>query len=150
MKKKRVLIIGGTGRIGPGFLEEYLKKYKKDYDVILGIHKKADKRFKNVKVNILNLNSLKKAMNGIDVVINLAANAKPSAKFQEILNPNIVGAYNVFQAAKESKVKRVIFASSVHAVKGYPKGYKVKNSDIPKPIDIYGASKAFGCHLGIA
>ena len=145
MKKRlKVLLLGGTGRIGPGFLEEYLEHYKNHYEIILGIHKKADRRFKNTKVNIFEISSLKKAMKGIGVVVHLAANANAKAKFDELLKPNIIGTYNVFQAAKEAKVKRIIFASSIHAVEGYPHTHEVTNKETPRPIDLYGASKAFG------
>jgi len=83
-------------------------------------------------------------MKDIDVVINLAANSNPSASFEEVLVPNIVGAYKVFEAAKQAKVKRVIFASSIHAVKGYSDKHEITSRDAPKPVDFYGASKAFG------
>lgn len=145
-KRKKVLLLGATGRIGTGFQEEYLKKYKRYYDLILGVHRKKsrDKNFKMVKFDLANINSLKKAMKGVDVVINLAANPSPSAKFEEILQPNIVGAYNVFEAARQSKCSRVIFASSIHAVKGYSPKHKIGPEDGPKPINFYGASKALG------
>jgi len=141
---KKVLLLGATGRIGPGFLEEYKKNYSKYYEVVLGVHKKKVNGFGTIKVNLGNVKSLKKAMKGVDVVVNLAANSNQNAKFEELLEPNIIGTYNVFEAAKETKVKRVIFASSIHAVKGYPKGYKIKSKDAPMPSDLYGASKAFG------
>ena len=150
MKKKKVLLLRATGRIGPSFLEEYSKNYNKDYDLILGIHKKANKNFKTIKADLTNTNKLKQAMKGIDVVVNLAANSNVKASFEEVLLPNIVGAYNVFEAARQAKVKRVIIASSVHAVKGYPHTHKVKSGDMPKPLNFYGASKAFGeslCYL---
>ena len=143
-KRLKVLLLGATGRIGPGLLEEYSKNYRKYYDIIIGSRKKLKIDFKIVKIDLGNVNILKKAMKGIDVVVNLAANSNQNASFSELLEPNIIGAYNVFQAAKDSKVKRVVFASSVHAIKGYPHGYKVGHNDTPKPLDFYGASKAYG------
>ena len=83
-------------------------------------------------------------MKGVDVVINLAANPNAEAKFSDLEKPNIIGAYNVFEAARQSKCQRVIFASSVHTIKGYPHGHKVLHGDIPQPLDFYGATKAFG------
>lgn len=143
--KKRVLLLGATGRIGPGLIEEYLKKYKSYYEIIIGIHKKGKTYgLKTVRVDLTNVKKLKSAMKNIEVVVNLAANSNPSATFEEVLMPNIIGAYNVFEAARLAKVKRVIFASSVHAVKGYAHGHKVKSQDSPKPLNFYGASKAFG------
>lgn len=157
MPRKKVLFLGATGKIGSDLLDEYKKHYKKYYDVIIGIHKhkklkKSDKLigFKTVKIDILNLKTLKKAMNGIDVVVNLAAISDAKAKFEDLLKPNIIGCYNVFEAARKAKCKKVIFASSVHAVKGYPLSYQVKPNNPTKPITLYGATKIFGeslCHI---
>ena len=147
MVKKKVLLLGGTGRIGPGLIEEYLNKYKSYYDLILGVHNKKnlDKKIKSVKVNLSDIKSLKRAMRGIKVVVNLAANSNVDAKFEDLVKPNLIGAYNVFEAAKQTKkVERVVFASSVHAVNAYPHSHKVLSKDKPMPLNFYGASKAFG------
>lgn len=146
MVKKKVLLLGAAGRIGIGFREEYLKNYKKSYELVLGVHNKKfkSKEFKVRYFSLENIESLKKAMKDIDVVINLAANPDPSAEFKDLVKPNLIGAYNVFEAAKQSNCSRVIFASSIHAVEGYGHGYEVKNVDVSKPVDLYGASKVFG------
>src|SRR3989338_6708068 len=142
---KNVLFIGATGRMGPGLIEEYKKKYKKFYNLVVGYHnKKPDYNLELRKIDISNIEVLKKAMEGIDVVINFAANSNQDVDFKEIYEPNIIGAYNVFESARISGVKRVIFSSSVHAIKGYPLEYEVNHQDIPKPINFYGASKVFG------
>ena len=145
MKKKKVLFLGATGRVGPGILEEYEKNYKQHYDLIIGSRRKIKiNGYKTVKIDFSKISSLKRAMKNIDIVLNLAAESNPLATFQEILNPNIVGAYNVFEAAKQAKVQRVIYASSVHAIRGYPLGKKIKENHSPKPSGFYGASKVFG------
>ncbi len=145
IKMKTVLFLGFSGRVGPSLIEEYLKNYKNSYNLILGYHKKKPKcDLESRKINLSDLDVLKKAMEGIDVVINFAANSNPDSEFSEILEPNIIGAYNVFEAARQMKVKRVIFASSVHSIKGYPLGYEVKHDDITKPLNFYGVSKVFG------
>jgi len=46
--------------------------------------------------------------------------------------------YNIFFAAKKSNVKRVIYASSIHAISGYPKDTQVKTIDPVNPGDLYG------------
>ena len=46
--------------------------------------------------------------------------------------------YNIFLAAKKSGVKRVIYASSIHAVSGYSKEIQVKTTDPVNPGDLYG------------
>tara|TARA_Y100000310_G_C20546016_1_gene745599 strand:+ start:95 stop:865 length:771 start_codon:yes stop_codon:yes gene_type:complete len=146
--KKKVLFLGASGRIGPGIIEEYLEKYLSDYELIIGVHSKKGKDYglKTRKVDVSNLNSLVKAMKGIDVVINLAANSNRAgdAKFDELLKPNIIGAYNVFEAARKAKCERVIFASSIHSVQGYERNHKVLAGEAPRPDNLYGATKAFG------
>lgn len=148
MVKQKVLLLGANGRVGRGFIEEYLKNkdYQRRYDLILGIRNKKVRieNFKTRNFSLDKLESLKKAMKGISVVVNLAANADANADFKDLLKPNLIGAHNVFEAAVKSKCKRVVFASSIHAVAGYGHGHKVKNTEIDKPTDVYGATKAFG------
>jgi len=153
MNKKKVILLGAAGRIGEGFKEEYLenKEYQNAYELILGVHNKRfkDKDFKVRSFSLSDYKSVKKALSDIDIVINMAANPDPNAKFEDLVKPNLIGAYNVFEAARTSKCSRVIFASSVHAIEGYSKSYKVGGDDTPKPEDLYGATKAFGealCH----
>jgi len=152
MAKKKVLLMGASGNVGSGFVEEYMEKYKGSYDLILGVHKKGKSPggLKTRKVDLTNISILRKAMSGISCVINLAANPKPLAEFKDLVQPNLIGAYNVFEAARLSKVKRVIFASSVHAVRGYAEGSKVGEGDAPRPLNFYGATKVFAealCHV---
>lgn len=145
--KKKVLLLGGTGRIGPGIVEEYLNNYKSFYDLVIGYHSKKPKYkgLKFAKVDLSRINILKRAMKGVYAVVNLAANSDPNEKdFDKILKPNIIGAYNVFEAARSAKVKRVVFASSVHAIKGYPHGRIISFKNNPLPLNLYGASKVFG------
>ncbi len=145
MKRKKVLLLGATGRIGPSLVEEYLKEHQSDYEIIIGIHKKGEHYgLKTRKFHLKSIPCLKRAMKGMDVVVNLAAQSNPDASFEEILHPNIIGAQNVFEAAVQAKIKRVIFASSVHAIRGYKIGEKVRHNHIPKPTGFYGASKVWG------
>lgn len=143
-EKKRVLFLGATGRIGPGLLEKHSRDYGSRCDVIVGIHRRKLDGFKSVKADVSDVEKLRAAMKKIDVVVNLAAESNPEASFDEILKPNLMGAYNVLEAARRAGVERVIFASSVHAVRGYPADHKVKNTDAPNPKNVYGASKVFG------
>ena len=143
--KKKVLILGSTGRVGDSFIEEYLKNYRDKYELIIGYHRKKPRDdLKKRKYHLKSCASLRKVFKGVDVVIHLAANSNEKADFRDTIEPNILGAYNVFEAARDAKVERVIFASSVHAIRGYPVDYEVKQEDIPKPSGFYGASKIFG------
>jgi len=145
--KKRVLFIGPTGRIGKNFVNDYWNHgYNIDYELVLGVRnlrKFKEKRFKVVHADLSKPETLKKAMEGIDTVLNLAANADQNAEFKDLIEPNIIGIYNLFEAAVKSKIKRVITMSSIHAVKGYHEEKLIAEIDAPRPDNFYGATKAF-------
>ena len=61
---------------------------------------------------------------------------------------NIVGCYNLFEAARRKGVKRVVFASSNHAVGFYPRHRRIGTDVTVRPDSRYGVSKAFGEALG--
>ncbi len=81
----------------------------------------------------------------MDTVIHLAADRHGSADFYgSLLDNNIKGAYNIFQAAKDRGCRRVVFASSVQAVSGYPADAPIGPDAPVWPRNMYGASKCFG------
>ena len=70
------------------------------------------------------------------------------APFETILGPNIIGAYNVWEAAYRHKLRRVVYASSIHAVGMYPKNQAI-GTDVPhRPDTFYGLAKCFAEDLG--
>ncbi len=67
----------------------------------------------------------------------------------EIIHPaNIVGCYNLFEAARLEGVKRVVFASSNHAIGFYERRRRIGTDHRVRPDGYYGVSKAFGEALG--
>ena len=80
----------------------------------------------------------------ISAVVHFGGMAK-EAGWQTVLEANIMGAYNVFEAARKAGVSRVIFASSYHVQGMYPTGEVPIALDQPyRPDSLYGVSKAFG------
>ena len=73
----------------------------------------------------------------IDTVIYLAGLASPNTPFEHLLPSNIVGTYNVFQSESENKVKRIIYASSVQTIEGYPLDIQVSEKMPTRPKKIY-------------
>ena len=61
-----------------------------------------------------------------------------------ILQANIVGVYNLYEAARTQGVKRVVFASSNHVMGFYRQNEVVDALSPPRPDGLYGLSKAFG------
>ncbi len=97
-----------------------------------------------VEVDLGDLDRLKAACAGIDTVLHLAATGAPQARWAEVLPNNVVGTYNLFAAAKSAGCRRVVFASSIHAVSGHPPDAQVGADDPVNPGDLYGVSKCFG------
>ena len=80
----------------------------------------------------------------ISAVVHLGGMSK-EAGWQTVLEANIMGAYNVFEAARKAGVGRIIFASSYHVQGMYPTGeVPIELSDPFRPDSLYGVSKAFG------
>lgn len=85
------------------------------------------------------------AARGAHTILHLAADPSPSADFYaSLLDRNIKATYNVLHAARDNGVRRVVFASSVNAILGYPAHLQVRAEDVAWPGNVYGASKAWG------
>lgn len=144
--RRRVLVTGAAGRIGSYFAEHAHQKYDLRLMVRPG-DEDVDKirPFGEVVVGELaDLDALKGFCAGVDTVVHMAADPSPSATWDDVLPANIIGSYHVFAAAKSAACRRVIYASSIHAVSGYPTDVQVKTSEPVNPGDIYGVSKCFG------
>lgn len=147
--KQKVLITGAAGTIG----QLLTKRLKDRYDLVL-TDKKAPKEtfdFPFQKSDIAQYNlveSLFQTFSDIHTVIHLAADIRISAPWESLLPNNIVGTYNVFEAARIAGCKRIIFASSINAVDGYPSDVQVHTNTSVAPANLYGASKVWGEAIG--
>jgi len=84
---------------------------------------------------------------GVDGIIHLGGVS--IEKPWEMIHPaNIVGCYNLFEAARKHRVKRIVFASSNHAVGFYRRNRRIGTDVTVRPDSRYGVSKAFGEALG--
>lgn len=92
----------------------------------------------------------REAFAGADAVVHLAAETNPDATWETLLPANIEGPYQAAQAAMACGVRRLVLASSLHAVSGYPEGRQRRDTDPPRPASLYGATKAWAEALGAA
>ncbi|MEN6370394.1 MAG: NAD(P)-dependent oxidoreductase [Armatimonadota bacterium] len=147
MSRKKVLITGAAGYIGT-----FLRKAWKDrYDLVLLDRKEINEPGDAEVIigDIRDVDAVRNACKDVHTVAHLAAIADYRADFcKEVLPMNIIGTHNVFQAASEAGVKRIIFASSIHAVGAYPADVQVKWDMPVRPCCEYGASKCYGEALG--
>src|SRR5579872_1049685 len=86
-----------------------------------------------------------------DAVFHLAADPKPIGTWESIARLNIDLALNVFRAAEEARVRRLVFASSNWVLGGYRFRNEKLTADLsPRPVNPYGASKLFMERYGLA
>ena len=112
--------------------------------------------------DLSDLEAVGRAVEGMEVVVQMAADPRPEASWEQILQSNMIGAYNVFEACQRAGVKRIVYASSVMASWGYQfdEPYSaikacrfedvpeeipmVGHTDSPRPTEPYSASKVWG------
>ena len=102
-----------------------------------------------IEANLADLDACQHVCQGMDTVIHLAADPSPAADFYEsLLDNNIKAAYNIFRAAKDQGCKRVIFASSIQTIEGYPLDTQARPEMPMKPMNMYAACKGFSELMG--
>lgn len=80
---------------------------------------------------------------GCDGILHLGG-ISVEAPFEPILQANIIGLYNLYEAARRHGQPRIIFASSNHTIGFYPQGQRLNNDSPYRPDSLYGVSKIFG------
>lgn len=80
---------------------------------------------------------------GCDAIVHMGG-MSVEGPFEPILQSNIIGAYNLYESARQHGVKRVVFASSNHVTGFYGQGQTINADHPPRPDGLYGLSKAFG------
>ena len=83
---------------------------------------------------------------GVDAVVHLGG-VSTEQPWAPILQANIIGVYNLYEAARKQGVKRVVFASSNHVTGFYRQDRVIDAHDPVRPDGLYGVSKAFGENL---
>jgi len=84
-----------------------------------------------------------RAVAGVDGIVHLGG-VSTEAAFDPILKGNILGLYNLYEAARAHGKPRILFASSNHTIGYYRQDERI-NADAPvRPDTLYGVSKCFG------
>jgi len=144
---KRVLLTGAAGDVG-GRLRKLLKPIYPELrlsDIKQPADLRADEPF--VAADLARMDEVEKAVDGIQGIIHLGG-FSVEGPWETILQSNIIGCHNLFEAARRKGVERVVFASSNHAVGFYPRRAKIGVDVTVRPDSRYGVSKAFGEALG--
>jgi uronate dehydrogenase len=143
---KTVLITGAAGDVGTHLRRELAGKYRLRLSDLRPLAKK-DKAEQFMQADIANMAHAKRITKGVDAIVHLGGYSV-EGPWEPIHQANIVGCYNVFEAARQNGVKRILFATSNHAVGFYRRDRTIDHRVYPRPDGRYGVSKAFGEMLG--
>lgn len=144
MSTLNVLLTGAAGNIGQGLLGPFQENYQLRTCDQRPVPGDPDA----IVADLQDLEAMRRACAGIDVVVHLAANPSTKATIEQLVPPNIFGLCNLYRAAQEAGVRRVVFASTCNVDTAYPRDCTVRVADPYRPGNIYGASKVFGEAVG--
>jgi uronate dehydrogenase len=143
----KILITGAAGDVGSR-LTALLKGVYREVRLSDRVAPKSlDPKTPFVRADLANMKEVEAAVAGIEGIVHLGGQSI-EAPWETILAANIVGAYNLFEAARHAGVERIVFATSNHAVGFYPRDTKIGTGVLTRPDTRYGLSKAFGEALG--
>lgn len=142
---KTVLITGAAGDVGTHLRRELAGKYPFRLSDKRALKPVKGEKF--IKADIARMADALKITKGVDAVVHLGGYSV-EGPWEAIHKANIVGCYNVFEAARKNGVKRIVFATSNHAVGFYRRDQTIDHRVYPKPDGRYGVSKVFGEMLG--
>jgi len=142
---KSVLITGATGDVGTHLSRELAGKYKLRLSDKRPLKPPKGQTF--VRADITKMADALRITKGVDAIVHLGGYSV-EGPWPAILQANIIGCYNVFEAARRNGVKRILFPTSNHAVGFYRRDQTIDHRVYPKPDSRYGVSKVFGEALG--
>lgn len=139
---KTVLITGAAGGVARFLRRELRDTYRLILSDLREITELAPhETFRPADLG--DLDSVRGLMPGVDAIVHLGGQSV-EGPWSDVLDRNIVGAYNLFEAARLEGVKRVVFASTCHTVGFYRLDETIEPDAYFKPDTRYGVSKVFG------
>ncbi|OGL04065.1 MAG: hypothetical protein A3E31_02980 [Candidatus Rokubacteria bacterium RIFCSPHIGHO2_12_FULL_73_22] len=155
----RVLVTGMSGLIGGALRRRLEGRY-----ALSALNRRPVPGVPTRQADIADLDAIQPAFAGVDAVVHLAA-AVGEPPWDEVLHHNVVGTYNVFEAARRAGVRRVVYASSGATVSGHERDHpyaalvagryaevaewpRLTHEAPPRPAGLYGCSKLWGEALG--
>lgn len=155
----KVLITGMSGLIGRA-LRRRLEEAG-GYE-LSALNRRAVEGVPCTRADVADFDAIRPAFDGVETVVHLAAIASGAAPWDAVLNQNVIGTYNVFEAARQAGCRRVVFASSGATISNWereepyrslvqgdydelPQHWEMIDHRTPvRPSGLYGCSKVWG------
>lgn len=147
-KFSKIVLTGAAGRLG-SYLREPLSKLCKEL-VSTDIKEQPGTLYAGetyVQADLADFDAMNAVIEGAEMVVHMGAFVD-EGPFEQLLGPNFVGSYNVWEAASRHGVRRVVYGSSIHAVGMYPKNEFIDTEVAHRPDTFYGLAKCFTEDLG--
>lgn len=158
--RPRVLVTGLSGLIGSAVRRALGERW-----TLSGLNRRPVPGVPCHQADIADLEAIAPAFAGVDAVVHLAAVTDLEAAWADVLRTNIIGTYNVFEAARRAGARRVVYASSGAVVSGWEREApfaalaagryaevatwpRLTHETPPRPAGLYGCSKIWGEALG--
>jgi nucleoside-diphosphate-sugar epimerase len=157
MANRKILVTGMSGLIGGAVKTCFENKYD-----LTALNRRDVPGIKTCRADLADFDDMSAAFEGQDLVIHLAAKSGENFTWEEFNSTNIEGTRNVFEAARQAGVKRVISASSGATVAGWelvepyaaivegryaevPSEWQVITHEMPtRPRGVYASTKVWG------
>lgn len=154
---KRILVTGMSGLIGGAVRKQLEGRYQ-----LTALNRSQVPGVPTFQADIAEFEAIRPAFEDQHTVVHLAASARGRDPWERVRDPNLIGTYNVFEAARQAGVRRVVYASSGSTVSGWEqvqpyralvsgdydmvmKPWPMVTHETPvRPTGVYGATKVWG------
>ena len=145
---KKLVLTGAAGRLGSRLRAPLSAMCETlvSTDIVESIEGLASNET-YVAADLADLAAMTQLLKDADMVVHFGA-IGDEAPWEQIHSTNIMGAYNVWEAAYQNGVRRVVYASSIHAVGMHPKSECIGTDAPHRPDTFYGLAKCFAEDLG--
>lgn len=146
------LVTGASGFVGGHLAEALARQNVKVKLLVRSTSKLPFKPTVNMEIfygDVTDLESLRRAMKGVEVVYHLAGVLRGS-NFLSYCNVNAEGTRKVCQAAAENRVKRLVYVSSLSAAGPSPEAGPIDETVFPQPVSFYGQTKLMGEDIALS
>ncbi|MGB8414922.1 NAD-dependent epimerase/dehydratase family protein [Paraburkholderia sp.] len=143
-KPNRILLTGAAGALGT-VLRTELRSWTPNLRITDRV-RPADARPEEevIVCDLADRQAVLELTRDVDVVVHMGGAVGGQLPFEEIVNSNYLGFFNLYEACRKNGVKRIIWGSSNHAIGFYRRTQVLDSTVVPRPDSDYGVSKVFG------